>query len=105
MRYSKYRSKPTFVDGIRFHSIKEAKRYKDLKILERAGIIHFLKLQHPFFLQVNNQNIGKYVADFTYHEDGKFVVEDVKGMKGGTPLYRWKRRHLELQYGIKIREI
>lgn len=37
-----------------------------------------------------------------YFEDGKFVVEDCKGMK--TPLYLWKRRHFEIQYGVKIRE-
>lgn len=102
MKYSKYRSKPTFADGIRFHSQKEARRYKDLRMLERVKIIEFLEIQRPFFLCVNSQNVGKYVADFTYFEDGKFIVEDVKGVR--TPLYIWKRRHFEIQYGVKIRE-
>jgi hypothetical protein len=45
---SKYRSRRTTVDGITFHSAKEANRYVDLKLLERCGKIANLELQ-PFF--------------------------------------------------------
>lgn len=115
---SKYRAKPTVVDGIRFASMKEAKRYGELKLLEKAGKIRALKLQVPLVLSAGNDrrtSIGKYVADFVYEEwvDGfragvgrdyyRRVVEDVKGFK--TPLYRWKKRHVEAQYGIEIREV
>jgi hypothetical protein len=31
------------------------------------------------------------------------VVEDVKGMR--TPMYRWKKKHVEAQYGITITEV
>ena len=46
--------------------------------------------------------IGRYRADFSYEEltetGGRwdFTVEDVKGFK--TPLYRWKKKHVEAQY-------
>lgn len=119
-RGSKYKAKPTVVDGIRFHSQKEARRYAELKLLERAGEIHLLELQPRYELRVPLPSghpkagqafkcVGAYIADFQYatHPDyparGKCVVEDVKGFK--TPLYRWKKKHVEAQYGIEIREV
>lgn len=38
-----------------------------------------------------------------YRDTQPYVVEDVKGFK--TPLYKWKKKHVEAQYGITIREI
>lgn len=108
-RPSKYRAKPTVVDGIRFASQKEARRYQELKLLEKAGKIYDLELQPAFELLVylGLRPIGKYVGDFRYSEivDGleSRIVEDVKGFK--TPLYRWKKKHVEAQYGIQIREV
>ena len=111
-RRQKYGAKPVTVDNIRFASTKEAKRYGELKLLEKAGEIADLQLQCPFPLAVwqmdfsaDLEEIGEYVADFTYHDIQKNerVVEDVKGFK--TPLYRWKKKHVEAQYGIEIREV
>ena len=100
---SKYHAQPTIVDGIRFDSKAEARRYGELLLLQRAGHIHELELQPPFELHVNGIMIGRYVADFRYlDEAGKYVVEDVKGVK--TPMYRWKQKHMKAQYGIEIRE-
>jgi hypothetical protein len=114
----KYNAVPTFVNGIRFASKAEAKRYAELLILEAAGQIYDLKLQPSFELSVANMNqdaIGKYLADFSYRLSDKaqkfdhtkkqiwHIVEDVKGFK--TPLYKWKKKHAEAQYGIKIVEI
>jgi hypothetical protein len=105
----KYGAKPTTVDGIRFASQKEARRYGELKLLEKAGEISGVALQPHFDLDVvggsGRYRIGEYRADFQYTEwrTGKRVVEDVKGFK--TPLYKWKKRHVEAQYGITIREI
>jgi hypothetical protein len=123
---SKYRAQPKFVDGIRFHSQREAARYLDLKLLEKAGEIHGLVCQLSFDLFVDDYSvggklkraaakisgkpnphpvkIGRYVADFSYWtKDDKRVVEDVKGFK--TPLYRWKKKHVEAQYGLEITEV
>jgi hypothetical protein len=49
--------------------------------------------------------VGHYVADFRYRSgpQGLLVVEDVKGVR--TALYRWKKKHVEAQYGIQITEI
>ena len=107
-RRSKFNAKPTVVDGIRFASQKEAKRYSELKLLEKAGVIYSLQLQPRFDLRVEDgEVIGRYVADFQYNQacfgGSRRVVEDVKGFK--TPLYRWKKKHVEAQYNIKIREI
>ncbi len=113
MKRSKYNAKPTVVDGIRFHSAKEAKRYGELKLFEKAGQIMQLILQPVFSLNVGTVDgsafvkIGEYRADFEYWSINKpkhlRVVEDVKGFK--TPLYRWKKKHVEAQYNIKIREV
>ena len=102
---NKYRNKKTVFDGITFDSMKEAKRYKQLKIFERAGLIKDLKLQVPFVL-IDKTSYGraiKYVADFVYTEDNKMVVEDVKGVR--TDVYRLKKRLLAERYGIEIKEV
>lgn len=112
----KYGAKAKIVDGIRFASTKEAKRYQELKLLEKAGELHDLRLQQSLTLCAWHWDhsiahvIGKYVADFVYCQclrtpcvRSHLVYEDVKGFK--TALYRWKKKHVEVQYGIQIREI
>jgi dsDNA-binding SOS-regulon protein len=103
-RQHKYRAVPTVIDGIRFASKKEAKRYAELKMLETAGVIQGLCLQPEYVLYAGDGDtkLGVYRADFEYAENGQHIVEDVKGFK--TPLYRWKKRHVEAQYGIEVRE-
>lgn len=99
---TKYRAKPVVVDGIRFHSTKEARRYGELKLLERAGQIQGLCLQPEYDLHVGSEKIGVYRADFEYAERGRHVVEDVKSEPTKTPLWRWKVKHLKAQYGIEV---
>ncbi len=102
---SKYHAKKTVVDGITFDSKKEAMHYQELKLLERAGEIHDLKLQVPFVL-IDKSPYGrqiKYVADFVYYQDGQMVVVDVKGFK--TDVYKLKKRLMAERYGIEIKEI
>ena len=109
MPRSKYGAKPTVVDRIRFARQKEARRYEELRLLEKAGEVYYLELQPRFALTVTDwhngsQRIGEYRGDFTYKDrKGQTVVEDVKGFK--TPLYRWKKKHVEAQYGITVVEI
>jgi len=119
-RPNKYNAKKTVVDGITFDSKKEAKRYQELKLLERAGEIDNLELQPVYQLTVASMNsdqfstVGKYIADFRYSKMDygiKYpgldrciikVVEDVKGVK--TPLYRLKKKLMKAIYGIDILE-
>lgn len=107
---SKYGAVKTTVDGVTFDSKAEAARYQELKVLEKAGEIRDLVLQPRYSLHVRagdapvSSIIGEYRGDFRYTTShGASVVEDVKGMK--TPLYRWKKKHVEMQYGVTITEI
>ena len=79
----KYKNVPTIIDGIRFASKREAKRYCDLKLLERAGEISGLKLQPRYPLTVNSLHVATYVGDFEYIESstGRTVTEDSKGVR------------------------
>ena len=101
-RSHKYGAKPVTIDGHRFHSKAEGARYRLLTLRVRAGEVSNLTLQPRFPLDVCGVTIGYYVADFEYCEGGARIVEDVKGMK--TPLYRWKKKHFEVQYGLMKRE-
>jgi len=101
----KYRNKPTVVDGIRFDSKKEATRYGELRLLERAGQIRDLRLQPRFKIEVNGIKICEYRADFIYTdaETGERIIEDVKGMK--TQVYRLKKKLVEVVHGVDITEV
>jgi len=102
---SKYRSLKTVVDGHEFDSIKEAKRYGELKILEKAGLISNLNLQPSIPLKYEGVLICTYRADFSYFDNaiGSPVVEDVKGFK--TPVYRLKKKMVAAFHGILVREV
>ena len=102
---SKYRHVPTFVDGVRFDSAKEARRWGALRLLEGEGKICGLRRQVTFSLEANGFRLTKYVADFCYLEGGATVVEDVKSDKTKKlPLYRLKKKLMRALLGITIRE-
>lgn len=79
-----------------------------MKLLERAGRIQGLSEQVRFeLLPKQDEEYGAYyIADFTYWENGKFVVEDVKGYKKGAAydLFKLKRKLMLWRHGIHIRE-
>lgn len=104
---SKYHAQPTRVNGIRFDSKKEAERYEQLLLLERVGQITGLELHPRYALYALAQDgtvtkVADYIPDFRYVENGRTVVEDVKGVR--TPVYRLKKRWMLAQYGITILE-
>ena len=110
MALSKYHSKKAVVNGIEFDSRKEARRYSDLVLLERAGMITDLQRQVKFELIPSQRIDGKvversvtYVADFLYKQHGKTVVEDTKGFK--TKDYIIKRKLMLYIHGIRVKEI
>ena len=93
---------PTEVDGIKFPSKKEARRYGELKLLEREGKIQGLEVHKRWQLVVNEMRIGYYEADFDYLEDGEHVVEDCKGVR--TTAYQLKKRLTMALFGVTIKE-
>ncbi len=99
----KYRNVPVEVEGIKFASKAEARRYVELRILRDTGIIKKLRIQPRYELLVDGIKIGTYVPDFDYYEDEKLKVEDVKGFR--TDLFIWKRKHFEAQYKVVLNEI
>lgn len=106
---SKYHSTPTEVNGIRFDSKREANRWFELRMLERAGKIEKLKRQVKYLLIPSQYRDGKciereasYIADFVYVKDGQLVVEDCKGFR--TPEYKLKRKLMLERYDIRLVE-
>lgn len=99
---NKFRNKKVQVDMYVFDSIAESRRYKELKLLERAGKIQNLELQPHFLLQESFKKNGKtfrkieYIADFKYIENGKTIVEDVKGIQ--TDVFKLKHKLFEKKY-------
>ena len=99
---NKYRNKKVIVEDYVFDSIEESRRYKELKLLLRAGKISNLELQPHFLLQDSFKKNGKtyrkieYIADFKYIENGKTIVEDVKGMQ--TDVFKLKHKLFEKKY-------
>lgn len=101
---SKYRAKRTVVDGISFDSKREAQRYQELRLMERAGEIRGLRRQVPFPIEINGLLITTYMADFVYRVPGAEVdtIEDAKGVR--TKEYRLKKRMVRAVYGRDIKE-
>lgn len=104
----KYKNIKVEIDGIKFDSKREGKRYTELKMLERGKVISDLQLQVPFKL-IPSQKGGlrkelpmRYIADFVYIENGQQVIEDTKGVK--TKDYVIKRKLMKLN-GNEIREV
>lgn len=121
----KYNNRKVTIDNILFDSCREANRYRELKLLLKAGQIRNLQLQVPFELiptqrepptlsKTGKERQGKviehsvvYKADFVYEErTGDIwhtVVEDSKGMR--TKEYVIKRKLLLHKFGIRVREV
>ncbi len=115
-RRSKFNAKRTEVDGITFASKAEARRYSELRLMEKAGKISALVLQPTIPLMAASVDfdgepcwvptfVANYVADFRYRDTAtdKVVWEDVKGFK--TPVYRLKKKFAEACTGVEIKEI
>lgn len=126
---SKYGNKKAVRNGSVFDSRREARRYSELLLLERAGAITDLKKQVEFELipaqyeavptgelykrgakkgtpkmkQVCIEKSVKYIADFVYQENGKLIVEDAKGFR--TEKYIIKRKLMLYVHGIRIKEV
>ena len=112
---SKYHNRKTarMIDGKRvlFDSQREAHRWDELALLQRAGKISDLERQVRYRLvPAQYDHAGKliekpcdYIADFVYRQDGSVVVEDAKGRR--TDAYVIKRKLMLQVWGIKVVEV
>lgn len=124
----KYKNHVVTIEGITFDSMKEGNRYRELKLLERAGKITGLQLQVKYILipsqfgrvpdaqrsggtkRVCLEREVSYYADFVYKDaDGQLVVEDVKGYRDPASAayakFVIKRKLMLERYGIRIIEV
>ena len=111
--YKKYHNiKSITSDGIEHDSQAEAKRWIQLKLLERAGEIKDLQRQVKYLLIPTQKDGGKvierecsYIADFVYTDvkTGNTVVEDTKGVR--TKDYIIKRKLMLYVHNIKVKEV
>lgn len=103
---SKYMNRKTTVDGLSFDSAKEARRWQELRILERGGLISALGRQRRYKLIVEGSLVCTYVSDFDYVENGVEVTEDVKSeYTRKMPVYRIKFKLFRALFGRAIREV
>lgn len=108
MRFGKYNNKKTLYKGTLFDSKKEADYAATLDLLKRASnkkeCVLSYEMQVPFQVILNEKKICKYFADFRVHyADGRLEIVDVKGMK--TAIYRLKKKLVEAQYEVEIKEV
>lgn len=126
MKRNKYHSQKCKINGTTFDSKREARRYTELVLLQKAGKICDLGRQVKFHLvpaqYENYERYGKngkrlkdgrrclehgidYIADFVYYDnsEGRTIVEDTKGVK--TKEYVIKRKLMLWVHGIRVREI
>lgn len=101
-RHGKYNAVAVKTDEGRFDSKMEYRRYLDLTMMERAGVISNLRRQVKYPIVIDGVLVCTYVADFVYLQDGQEVVEDSKGYR--TPEYRQKKRLMKEVMGIEILE-
>lgn len=101
---SKYRNIKCVFSGIKFDSKKEAARYAELAMLERAGRISGLERQVRFEVcpkvpGLKGSRARYYVADFVYDEDGKKIIEDVKSLiTKKNPVYTLKKQLVQVKF-------
>lgn len=108
---------------VTFDSKKEARRAKELELLEKAGEISDLQIQKVFELQPRFKHAGKvyrpitYIADFYYYDETpdcrhcqdpitRWVVEDVKSeATRKDKVYQMKKKMMLYVQHREIKEI
>jgi hypothetical protein len=107
----KYRNKKTVLDGITFDSMREANRWRELCLLQKAGHIRDLERQVSFELAPGVKFAGakraqpplRLIVDFRYTDlkACAVILEDAKGIE--TQVSRVKRHLLKAQRGLEVR--
>lgn len=111
---SKFNNTRIELDGMTFDSVKEHRRYIELKARMQRGEIQDLKCQIKFELAPKVKITGekkakpalRYFADFTYLENGVLVVEDVKSaITRKLASYRNKKHLMKTVHNIDLKEV
>lgn len=105
VKVNKYNARKCEEDGYKFDSLRERKRYQELKILQRVGRIQELTVHPIYVLEVNGMPVCKMLPDFRYIEQGKIVIEDVKSQATITDVYKIKKKLLKACHNLDVKEI
>jgi len=110
-RRNKYGARKVVMDGLKFDSMREAKRWLALRQDERNGEISGLERQVKYVLAPGVKLAGekraktelRYFADFRYVDlmTGQTVVEDAKGRE--TEAFRIKRHLMKAIHNVDLR--
>lgn len=120
LKAAKYKNTKIEIDGVTFDSKREANRYGELKLQEKAGLIRDLKLQPKFLFEFEGRKVlirsehyknGRQASlklDFQYFDlvRDKTVYEDVKSPATRTQAYTLRKAMLEcMRPGIVVEEV
>lgn len=97
-------AEPQTIDGHSFPSKLEARRYVELRLLQKGGLVRGLELQKEFRIEINGVLICKYIADFCFEEKRvgwKQVVEDTKGRV--SEIFTLKKKLMWAVHGVDVR--
>jgi len=98
---NKYHAQRTYSElcQMTFDSKAEARRGEELWYLQKAGQIE--KLEYQVKYELCDKPKITVTIDFKYAENGRFVLEDVKGIltRDSRTKYAW----LHKQYGIEVK--
>jgi len=103
---NKFHAKVAEADGIKFHSKKEAKQFRELQARQHNGEIKFFLMQVPFLLPgvaENGKRTRHYLDFMAIRNDGQIEYIEVKGRD--LPVGKLKRRMVEELYNIKIQVV
>lgn len=103
-KYRNIKTTRALPDGslAKFDSKREAARWDELCLMQKAGAISNLQRQVKFSLDVNSSHICNYICDFSYDAGNKRIVEDVKGVR--TAVFIMKKKLLKALFSIDILE-
>ena len=109
MSRNKYGARKVVVDGETFDSQREANRWRELNVLQRAGLISELKRQVRYELAPGVRIDGekrarpalRFTVDFQYVEHGELVVEDSKGF--ADTAFRIRQHLMKSVHNIDVR--
>lgn len=114
-RRNKYGNERVEYNGMTFDSKKELSRYKDLELMQRAGLIFGLERQVRFELLPECYPVYKrpleYIADFTYgtYDQRGILIEVIEDVKSPAtrknPVYKIKKRLMYQLLNYEIVEV
>jgi hypothetical protein len=87
-----------------FASLKEYRRYNELLLMEKAGLLDkgTIELHPRYLVQLGGGDTKNVYLDFRYKVHGREVIEDCKSWSSNTDVSKLNRRLAEGQHNIEV---